>query len=62
MQDEHRVRALCAKAVATEDLDDLDENLSQLRAVLREHFARIEEMIETRCRRAEFGREVDESA
>jgi hypothetical protein len=46
------VRELCARATATSRPEELDAILSQLRAVVREHIARIESLIEERRRRA----------
>jgi hypothetical protein len=43
-------------------LDDLDEILSQLRSVLREHIARIEDMIEERRRLAELEHDLGKNA
>jgi hemerythrin len=50
MDAEEKVRALCARAAATDDADEVDEILAELRALLGEHFARLEELIEQRRR------------
>jgi hypothetical protein len=55
------VRELCARAAAASQPEELDEILAQLRAVVREHMARIESMIEERRRRAELEHEPSKS-
>lgn len=50
MNVEEQARDLFAKAAATEDTDELNAILAQLRALLRESHAHIEDMIRERRR------------
>ena len=62
MNTDDQIRELCARAAATQDPEDVSKILSQLRAVLREHIARIEEMVEERRRVAEPEHKLSKSA
>lgn len=54
MNAEEQARALCARAIAIDDPDGLDEILAQLNALLHEHIAKLEAMIEQRRLRVEL--------
>ena len=43
---------LCDRAAASRDRDELAEILVELRALMRQHFAHVEELIEERRHRA----------
>ena len=58
MNAEGRARKLCERAGASRDPDDLAE----LRALMRQHFAHVEELIEERRHRANQENKLGESA
>ena len=52
MNAEDRARKLCEQAGASRDPDELAEILVELRELMRQHFAHVEELIEERRHRA----------
>ena len=62
MNVEDQARSLCARAIATQDPNEVGEVLAQLRALLRQHFANVEEMIQERRDRADLEQVLGKSA
>jgi hypothetical protein len=62
MDAEDRARKLCERAAASQDPDELDESLAQLNALLHEHIARLQAMIEQRRLRVDLERLLGKSA
>jgi hypothetical protein len=62
MNAEEQARSLCARALATDDPNELDEILAQLHALLKEHSTIIEKMIEERRLRADLQHALGKSA
>ena len=62
MNAEEQARALCARAIATDDPDELDEILTQLNTLLHEHIEKVEAMIQQRRLRVDLERLLDKSA
>ena len=62
MNAEDRAGELCARAELTEDLDELDEILVELRALIRDYFAHVSEVIQERRRRADLENQLGKSA
>lgn len=62
MHAEDRARKLCERAVASQDLDELDAILVELRALLRDHFAHISNLTQERRRRANLEHVLGRSA
>jgi hemerythrin len=62
MNAEDRARKLCERAAASRDPDDLAEILAELRALMRQHFAHVEELIEEGRHRANRENKLGKSA
>lgn len=62
MNAEDRARKLCERAAASRDPDELGEILAELRALMQQHFAHVEEMIEERRNRANQKNRLGKSA
>jgi len=62
MNPEDRARKLCERAAASRDPDELGEILAELRALMRQHFAHVEELIEEGRHRANRENKLGKSA
>ena len=62
MNPEDRARKLCELAVAAQDLAELESILLELRMLMREHFAHVEDLIEARRHRTDLEHVLDKSA
>ena len=62
MNAEDRARKLCERAAASRDPDDLAEILAELRELMQQHFAHVEELIEERRHRANRENKLGKSA
>ena len=62
MNAEENARALCVRAIATDEPDQLDEILAQLSALLGEHIAIMAAMIEERLLRVGLENPLEKSA
>ncbi|HWY59197.1 MAG TPA: hypothetical protein VNZ03_32340 [Terriglobales bacterium] len=56
MNPQDQARKLCQRAAASRDPDELAEILVELRGLMRQHFAHIEELTEERRQRANRGK------
>ena len=62
MNPEDRARKLCERAAASRDPDELGDILADLRELMLQHFAHVEEMIEESRRRANRENKLGKSA
>jgi len=62
MNAQDQTRKLCQRAAASRDPDDLAEILAELRALMRQHFAHVEELTEERRHRANQENKLGKSA
>ena len=62
MNAEDRARKLCERAAASRDPDELGEILAELCALMQQHFAHVEELIEEGRHRANRENKLSKNA